>query len=334
MSRGILRFVTSSLALLGLFIMLQAPSVWGQGGGNNSPNPAAKPIPGTVTSITAGTGLTGGTITTSGTIAIDLAHTNNFTAAQGVVTSHAPGAAFDVENTSSTGGTYGGYFQSDSTDGVGVVGFGAPSSVGVEGIGSIGVWGISSTGGGIGVFGNGTTWAVYAQGNARVQGDLTVDGCVTYSTGPSTTIGSCLSDVRLKKNIQPFSPVLNKLVRLQPVSYNWRVEEFPEFHFGTGRNVGLVAQEVEKVFPDLVSTDAKGYRRVNYGELPYLMLQAIRELKAENDSVGREKDGQIEQLKEQVGRQQAQMLELRGEMAAFRATLEKASERAVASASH
>ena len=35
----------------------------------------------------------------------------------------------------------------------------------------------------------------------------------------------------------------------------------------------------------MVSTDEAGYKRVNYGELPYLMLQAIRELKAENDEL-------------------------------------------------
>lgn len=43
------------------------------------------------------------------------------------------------------------------------------------------------------------------------------------------------------------------------------------------------------MFPDMVSTDEAGYKRVNYGELPYLMLQAIRELQrqleADNDSL-------------------------------------------------
>jgi hypothetical protein len=47
----------------------------------------------------------------------------------------------------------------------------------------------------------------------------------------------------------------------------------------------LIAQEVEKVFPDMVSVDKDGFKRVNYGGLPFLMLQAIRELKAENDSL-------------------------------------------------
>jgi septal ring factor EnvC (AmiA/AmiB activator) len=56
---------------------------------------------------------------------------------------------------------------------------------------------------------------------------------------------------------------------------------------------GLIAQQVERVFPELVSVDAKGFKQVNYSELPYLMLQAIRELKAENDRLRAEK-GEIQ----------------------------------------
>ena len=50
------------------------------------------------------------------------------------------------------------------------------------------------------------------------------------------------------------------------------------------------------VFPDLVSTDENGFKAVNYSKLPYLMLQAIRELKLENDK----KDHEVEDLKKQV----------------------------------
>jgi hypothetical protein len=112
-------------------------------------------------------------------------------------------------------------------------------------------------------------------------GDVNVSGCIAAS---GTVIGgSCQSDVRLKKNIQPFSPVLDKLVQLVPVSFNWRADEYPQY--GPERSSGLIAQEVEKVFPEMVSRDAGGFKKVNYSELPYLMLQAIRDLKAENDDL-------------------------------------------------
>jgi hypothetical protein len=47
----------------------------------------------------------------------------------------------------------------------------------------------------------------------------------------------------------------------------------------------LIAQNVEKVFPNMVATDDRGYKAVNYSQLPLLLLQAVRELKAENDAL-------------------------------------------------
>ncbi len=67
--------------------------------------------------------------------------------------------------------------------------------------------------------------------------------------------------------------------------FEWSPEQYPDYHFGPGRNSGLIAQDVEKVFPEMVSVDAHGFKLVNYSELPYLTLAAIRELKTENDSL-------------------------------------------------
>jgi hypothetical protein len=63
------------------------------------------------------------------------------------------------------------------------------------------------------------------------------------------------------------------------------VSEFPDRHFGNALNSGLIAQEVEKVFPEMVDTGIDGYKRVNYSELPYVTLAAVKELKAENDAL-------------------------------------------------
>jgi hypothetical protein len=72
------------------------------------------------------------------------------------------------------------------------------------------------------------------------------------------------------------------LVRLQPVHFDWRAAEYPDYHFGTSRSYGLVAQQVEQVFPELISPDKNGFKAVNYSELPLLLLEAIRELHAQN----------------------------------------------------
>jgi len=132
-----------------------------------------------------------------------------------------------------------------------------------------------------------------------VVGDIRTSTCIIASSG--TIGGVCSSDRRLKKDIQAFPEVLDKLVELRPVSFHWR-DELPEYHLGSGRAAGLIAQEVEQVFPEMVSTDSRGYKQVNYSELPYLMLQAIRELKAENDKLRKELNAKDEQWEQRLRR--------------------------------
>ena len=95
--------------------------------------------------------------------------------------------------------------------------------------------------------------------------------------------GTCVSDRRFKKNITPFGSVLDPFAALQPVHYNWRASEFPEQHFGDAQTYGLIAQDVEQVLPDLVVTNDDGYKAIDYSKLPMLTIEAVKELKAEND---------------------------------------------------
>ena len=112
---------------------------------------------------------------------------------------------------------------------------------------------------------------------------------------------ACSSDERLKKNIVPFAPVLDKVVQLQPVYFDWRADEFPERGLSSVRTSGLIAQQAEKVLPELVSTDEKGYRAVNYSELPLLTLEAIRELKVQNDALEQRVEALETLLRERLG---------------------------------
>ena len=161
----------------------------------------------------------------------------------------------------------------------------------------------------------------------QVVGDIRVgtsgtNGCVQNFAG-SPLSGSCSSDERLKTDIQPFSPLLDKVAQLQPVHYHWRVSEHPEYHFGTALISGLVAQDVEKLFPELVAEDSRGFKTVNYSELPFLLLQSVRELKAENDELR-------EQIKAQSGRTRLQkddeaVAQLRREVEELRALVTKSA---------
>jgi hypothetical protein len=107
--------------------------------------------------------------------------------------------------------------------------------------------------------------------------------------------------------------VLEKVARLRPVTFNWRAEEFPEYHFGTSVNSGLIAQDVERVFPEMVSTDEHGYKAVNYAELPYLTLAAVRELKAKTDALQSQNDAlraEAETLRAELRRLAAAVAEM------------------------
>jgi hypothetical protein len=125
-------------------------------------------------------------------------------------------------------------------------------------------------------------------GDARV-GNAGTNGCLKRFDGTALA-GTCSSDRRFKKDITPFAPVLGQLTALQPVHYYWRAEDFPTRHFGTSRSYGLIAQDVEQVLPELVATDSDGYKAVDYSKLPLLTIQALKELKAENDARKAESD--------------------------------------------
>ena len=78
-----------------------------------------------------------------------------------------------------------------------------------------------------------------------------------------------LSDLRFKENVTPISNALNKIMSLDGVSFNWK---------STGKaSLGLIAQDVLKVFPELVSTDDQGILSLNYAGLSAPLIQAIKE---------------------------------------------------------
>ncbi|MBI4930407.1 MAG: tail fiber domain-containing protein [Bacteroidetes bacterium] len=93
------------------------------------------------------------------------------------------------------------------------------------------------------------------------------------------------SDIRYKKDIVPMKEVLPDVMKLVGVKYNWRKDEFPDSHFDDKRNIGLIAQDMEKVFPEIVNTNDKGYKSIDYAKLTPVLVEAIKELKTENDSL-------------------------------------------------
>jgi ethanolamine utilization microcompartment shell protein EutS len=86
-----------------------------------------------------------------------------------------------------------------------------------------------------------------------------------------------ISDLRFKTNIEPLVGVTDKLAHIRAVYFNWNDHEKVK-EFDQKTNVGLIADELEKVFPELVSYDKEGYRYIHYDKLSVVLLAAIKEL--------------------------------------------------------
>ncbi len=104
----------------------------------------------------------------------------------------------------------------------------------------------------------------------------------------SCTPGSCkpgaCSDRRFKKNVTPIVSALNKITKLQGVTFTWDRANFPGRFFPKGTEVGLIAQDVETVIPEVVGTDAEGYKSIHYDKLTSVLIEAVKEMKNKIDS--------------------------------------------------
>ncbi len=115
-------------------------------------------------------------------------------------------------------------------------------------------------------------------GDMRV-GNSGVNGCIKNFAGTGI-VGVCSSDERLKTNIVDFSDgYLDKMVKLKAITYNWNEQANSLNKVNTTvTNYGLLAQNVEQYFPELVTMDSNGYKQVNYSRLPLYLLKAVQEL--------------------------------------------------------
>ncbi|MFQ5963186.1 MAG: tail fiber domain-containing protein [Candidatus Scalinduaceae bacterium] len=115
-------------------------------------------------------------------------------------------------------------------------------------------------------------------GNGNVGIGKTNPGCKLDVTGSVCSNGTVLtSDVRFKKDIKPLKGALEKVSNLQGVSFRWRSDEYKERNFSKDHNIGIIAQDVEKLVPEVVHTNKDGYKGVEYSKLVPLLIEAIKE---------------------------------------------------------
>jgi hypothetical protein len=223
------------------------------------------------------------------------------------------------EASSSTGAAYGGYFQSivpatngniavnafamngSQTIGVASNAIGAATfamggsftawnapvnNIGISGIGYATVSPGAPTylpGFNIGVYGQsnfngsgspGSDWAGW------FDGDVNINGAGYITSGVWTP-----SDRRYKENIKPLEKVSEKIKKLTGYTYDYKVSEFGEKNFDEKTHIGLIAQELKEVFPELVKEDKNGYYTVSYEGMVPVLLEAIKDLQKQVDEL-------------------------------------------------
>jgi len=97
-----------------------------------------------------------------------------------------------------------------------------------------------------------------------------------------------LSDTRLKDNVEVIQGSLDKIDSIRGVEFDWN-DKSPGWARERGHDVGVIAQEVQKVVPEIVVERKSGYLGVDYKRLVPLLIESVKELKEE-----------IEELKKKV----------------------------------
>ena len=130
--------------------------------------------------------------------------------------------------------------------------------------------------------------------NAVVTGSLTVGGgdalnaTVGRIDAKNDIVAFSTSDKRLKCNIQPIDNALCKVIGVTGNTFDWKElneEERKTIHGNTGRDVGVIAQEIEKILPEAVTTRDSGYKAVNYEKIVPLLIEAIKEQQKQIDEL-------------------------------------------------
>ena len=108
------------------------------------------------------------------------------------------------------------------------------------------------------------------------------DKFYVYGTGQAYAYGwNTISDSTLKENVNPISNALEKVLKLQGVTYNLKQTETAStgkmLSYPSSKKMGLIAQSVERVAPEVVTTTSDGIKTVAYGNLVGLLIEAIKQ---------------------------------------------------------
>ena len=233
--------------------------------------------------------------------------------------SDASGRAFNIYN-SHTGSNYASYFHSEET--------------GTATGWALGVYATANNSGGSGI-----SYALYgyAQGNSTgvkygvygaTSGSGPRYGIYCSGNGAYTGTWTDVSDLKFKKDIVRLDNVLDKVLQLQPSTYLYKTSEYDYMGFDDKRDLGLIAQETELIFPEVVSDNhhpgpankdgehlTKGidYKGIDYTKFTPILIRAIQE---QHEIVSTQSE-EITALKEALTKQKAVSDQLRSDNSAL-----------------
>jgi hypothetical protein len=174
--------------------------------------------------------------------------------------------AYNATLAAVAGGTYSG---DDSITTIGTVTAGSITAILPTGVvsGSSQVTLSSTTG-----YGSVLNQAVLTSSSPTFAG-LTINGAIT-ATGDITAFSA--SDIRFKENITAIKNPIEKIKMISGNTYDWKAEN-KDIHGFEGNDVGVIAQEIEEVLPQLVVTRDNGYKAVKYDKLVALLIEGMKE---------------------------------------------------------
>ena len=234
--------------------------------------------------LTIGTGLSGTSYNGSGAVTIANTGVTTITTNTGLSSNVGATGAVTITNTGVT----------SNVAGTGITVSGATGAVTITNSG------VTSAVAGTGVSVSGATGAVtFSIGQAVATSSNVQFNSLGIGMAASATAGRIdatndivafsSSDIRFKENITPIENALDKISKISGNTYDWKVENKAE-HGYEGNDVGVIAQEIEAVLPQLVQTRENGYKAVKYDKLVALLIEGIKEQQI-----------QIEELKAQIG---------------------------------
>ncbi|MEO8147879.1 MAG: tail fiber domain-containing protein [Bacteroidia bacterium] len=166
--------------------------------------------------------------------------------------------------------------------------------------------------------GSGAHYGVYASASGSTSNNYPF-----YSQGTSVSTGGWIttSDERLKQNIKPLNNALDKIMQLKPSSYNFKTDEYVFMNLPKEKQYGFIAQDLEKVFPEMVSEIQQPYinkdgsarrdyftiKGISYEQLIAVLVSAIQEDHKNNEKTNLDVRKELDEKNELIAKQNEQI---------------------------